>query len=153
MPINKVTIFIFPCEDIQNVSIGYARSQWAIPMSNSETETKKRFTRSKQFFHPGSYGIFYVVKDKILTTPFISLSYPDENHIMKEVWKGEWHFPFEIRPLGKPDICMTKDEILQLNLVTKNGEDPKLSRLTGVAYFTPKYISQQDFNIIINKLI
>jgi len=144
-----MNIYVFSSKDLTNIWAAIGAKKWAV--SKKQSSNASICTRS-QNLPIGSLGLFYCVKEQSLTTPFVIRSKPKEEDA-KDIWPQTWALPFDIIPLGSPEKRVPKDDLKILLPSLKNKSWNQLIHVSGSTVFSASKISEEDWGILINKLV
>jgi len=143
-------IYCFTSEDVKNIWAGVGAQKWAVtPNDNIHQSNVTKGLKMRI----GSFGLFYSVEEKILTTPFVVKSKPTETE-EKDIWKQGFVLPFAIKTIGDPYKRISINEIQDI-LIT-HGEDRswnKLFRIGGKFNFVKSNISDEIWEELLEKLM
>ena len=146
-------LFVFSSKNLTNIWAGIGSNTWAV--AERDTSGMKALVTKAKRMPIGSIGIFYCSEIQSLTTPFIIYSHINETHKVNNIWSNEWVLPFKIHPLGNPNKYFTKDEAMEILPVLKSSEKTNITHvlpISAMQLFTPKDISENDWEILLNKL-
>lgn len=100
----------------------------------------------------GALGLLYCVETQSFTTPFIVESVPKEI-LIKDIWPEEWMLPFDIHPIGNPKKQLHKDNLGILPIIKgKEKNWHHILHIQANTAFSPTYITEKDWSVIIEKL-
>ncbi|MEW6658908.1 MAG: hypothetical protein AB1424_09630 [Thermodesulfobacteriota bacterium] len=145
-------IYVFSSRDLTNIWAAIGAKKWAVSIKQSNNPSI--LTKSKNL-PIGSFGLFYCVKEKCLTTPFVIRSKPSQEETIDNIWDKTWALPFSIIPLGSPNNRLDKDKLKQLLPYLKNNRRSwdKIFFVGAMMVFTPSKIPEEDWGILINSLV
>jgi hypothetical protein len=104
-------IYAFSSGNLTNIWAAIGARKWAVSLAQSQNSSIR--TKS-QNLPIGSFGLFYCVETKSLTTPFVIRSKPSKEDIIKNIWPEHWALPFNIIPFGTPNKQLHKDELANI---------------------------------------
>ena len=145
-------LYVFSSSNLTNIWAGVGARMWAV----SPAQAKNVSIRGKAKNLPrGACGIFYCVENKVLTTPFVVKSTPDQHQVVSDIWPENWELPFKIVPLGTPDQSIL--------VATLGSRLPSLKRpgrgwnqvfhVSPITIFAPSRITTGDWEILIDELV
>ena len=146
-----MNLYIFACEYLRNIEIGYANKLWAVSALDDKT-SRQRWGKA-QLMSRYSRGLIYSSADKTFTMPFVTESKPDDCTI-DDIWDQRWEFPFAIHPLGGPDRLISL-EVAKHSwpmLSTRINPTHAVNGINGYTVFVANEIEQSQWNQILEDL-
>ena len=147
-------LFAFTSRTLTNIWAGVGAQLWAVPHSDSAQSNKGRSTKAERMV-VGSLGILYCTEKKSFTAPFIVLSKPAPDRVVKDVWEGErgWILPFRIRTIGNPHALLPWEAAKAELPSCRNGIPlNSLIHVEPLTVFTGNEITAEDWSYLIEKL-
>ena len=146
-------IFPFSSTNKTNIWADIGAGLWVVSRATDPVH-RGRITKSRSM-HIGSLGILYWVETQSLTTPFVVLSIPDAEAVVRDVWPEEWVLPFKIRPLGTPYRQMHKDEVMHLLPTAVESGSNNISNIINItppAALAASRLTDQDWALLVERL-
>ena len=149
----SLDIYVFPSVNRANIRIGVQHKMWAIPRP-AELRMKRQFTTKALNMPIGAHGLFYCTAAKAFTVPFSVASRPDTNHIVNNVWDGEFILPFHIHPLSDAWPWIDKDTIDDVLPTLRHSKEGWYKRIKfrPNQIFSPTTLSLHDWYALVKCL-
>jgi hypothetical protein len=147
-------IFVFSSKNLTNIWAGIGARLWAVAPRQPSASAAGRVTKS-QNMRVGSFGILYCVETHSLTTPFIVYSRPDVERVVADVWPEKWVLPFNMFPLGTPNLQLRANEAKRiLPIFKKTGETSfgNIFHVQALTAFATTKIDNADWEILVDRL-
>ena len=146
-----MNIYVFTSASVTNIWAGIGAHKWAVSRAQAANSSIRSKSENVEI---GSFGIFYCVETKSLTTPFILRSKPHISDVVRNVWADTWELPFKIIPLGTPNKSISTDRLSTLlpSLKSGNGRWDLLFHFQPITVFAPSQITSADWTILIENL-
>lgn len=111
-----VEVFCFTSKDNKNIWAGVGSQTWAVSSSEDNYDMFK--SKAQNQMNIGSFGLFYNVKEKVFTTPFVVKSKAEER-VESEIWFDDYLLPFNIVTIGNPKKNINISQIK--NILNENN--------------------------------
>src|SRR4051812_45806393 len=96
-------LFCFASRNLENIRRGYEAKRWAVATVSSSAMAG-RISKAKKYMDVGSLGLLYCNPTHSFTVPFVVKSKANPWMVEADIWPEAWVLPFDIEPLGPPDI-------------------------------------------------
>jgi len=143
-------VFVFTSENLANIWAGVGACTWAVSQgqaANSSIRGKARL------FAVGSLGIFYCVKPKCITTPFMVTSKPRLDEVVSHIWRDKWALPFSIVPLGTPHKRISVSALASRLPSLRGGRAwSSLLNVSPITVFAASKLTREDWAVLVDEL-
>jgi len=145
-------VYVFSSSNLTNLWAGIGSEQWAV--SPKQAENKSIRTKSGKL-PIGSFGIFYCVETRSISSPFVVTSKPSLTATIRGVWDEEWQLPFLIRPLGDPRENILVNDLPSLMPSIGPGKKRwnEVFYVTPTMVFTPSKLDEPDWEMLLLRLL
>jgi hypothetical protein len=116
-----------------------------------------RVSKARKYMDVGSLGLLYCNPTHSFTVPFVVRSKADPHFVEMDIWPEAWVLPFDIEPLGSPDVQLSRGEaerswpILQRRMPPYTSVSAALI-FTGTTVFVPVEVSDAEWGAILADL-
>jgi len=150
-----MNLFCFASRNDHNIRAGFAAKRWAVA-TVSDSASKSRLGKARKYFSPGDKGLLYSNTRHGFTVPFIVRSHVQPDEVVSDIWPEPWVFPFDIEPLGRPDLYVPGDLAREkwplFDRIPWKGSISASLNFTGTTVFVPTKITDGEWSAILDDL-